>query len=190
MFAFRKRRRSNLCLNKPKQRAKLAKLYILPGDTAATGERPPNSSDISSTPMDQRLPVFQDDMLNAPQKKKNIKSNFRKRLFRKSTLETMTEEIMEILPGFLQKLHHENLCYDFCNFVKLVCNKKFPLTNISFLLFLDVVRWYSLPRTSMMTYKDDTMKSWRVIYRLFHGKILRFLSGLKSTGRGVHRTVF
>jgi hypothetical protein len=66
MFAFRKRRRSNLCLNKPKQRAKFAKLHILPEDTAATGERPTKSSDISSTPMDQRLPVFQDDMLNAP----------------------------------------------------------------------------------------------------------------------------
>ena len=145
----------NVCFQKKKtfkpmsEQAKATCEIGKAADTAATGERPTKSSDISSTPMDQRLPVFQDDMRNAPHKKKNMKSNFRKRLFKKSTLETMTEEIMEILPGFLQKLHHENLCYDFCNFIKLVCNKKFPLTNISFLLFLDVVRWYSLPRTSI-----------------------------------------
>ncbi|XP_060583057.1 uncharacterized protein LOC132739385 [Ruditapes philippinarum] len=86
LLKTRKRRRSNLCLNKPKQRAKLAKLHLLPGDTAATGERPTKSSDISSTPMDQRLPVFQDDMLNAPHRKKNMKSSFAKDCFKKKHL--------------------------------------------------------------------------------------------------------
>ncbi|XP_060585975.1 uncharacterized protein LOC132741740, partial [Ruditapes philippinarum] len=98
LLKTRKRRRSNLCLNKPKQRAKLAKLQILQQLESAQ-----LSLLISTVRQWISLPVFQDDMLNAPHKKKNMKSNFRKRLFKKSTLETMTEEIMEILPGFLQK---------------------------------------------------------------------------------------
>ena len=90
----------------------------------------------------------------------------------------MTEKVTHLLPGFFQKLHSANLCYDFCNFINLVCNNKFPLTNIALLLFLDAVRWYGLPITSMMTYKEDTMKFWRVVYRLFHGKVFRFMFGV------------
>ena len=34
-----------------------------------------------------------------------------------------------------------------------------------------------------MTYSEESMKFWKVLYRLFHGKALRFMSGLKSTGQ-------
>ncbi|XP_060576147.1 zinc finger protein 28-like [Ruditapes philippinarum] len=44
-------------------------------DTAATGERPTKSSDISSTPMDQRLPVFQDDMRGGSMNKIDVDSS-------------------------------------------------------------------------------------------------------------------
>ena len=57
------------------------------------------------------------------------------------------------------------------------------LHNISFRLLLDVARWYSLNSTTQMIYSDESMKFWKIIYRLFHGKVLRFFSGTKSVGQ-------
>jgi hypothetical protein len=31
-----------------------------------------------------------------------------------------------------------------------------------------------------MFYSDSCIKFWKVMYRLFHGKVLRFMSGIKS----------
>lgn len=107
--------------------------------------------------------------------KKRKKSDFRKRLFVNSTLKTITEEIAELLPRFLQKLHSVNSCSDFCNFIKLICSDKFPLINILLLCSLMLYNGTAWAKHSMMAFKDDTLKFWWVIYRLFHGKTLRFL---------------
>ena len=34
-----------------------------------------------------------------------------------------------------------------------------------------------------MVYSDECMKFWKVFYNLFHGKALRFMAGIKSTGQ-------
>ena len=61
-----------------------------------------------------------------------------------------------------------------------------PLDNICYLLFLDLVEWYSSEdkNTSRMRYKfPATTQFWQVGYRIFHGKFIRFMSGTKNLGQ-------
>ena len=93
----------------------------------------------------------------------------------------------EILPIVLTKLLKIGLLLDFCNFLRLIKADKFPLHNISMLLFFEDVHWYSLGNTSQMTYPDECMKFWKVFYTLIHGKTLRFYGGIISPSDRFHR---
>jgi hypothetical protein len=55
----------------------------------------------------------------------------------------------------------------------LLASGTFPLHNICYLLFLDIVEWFSC----------ETVKFWQIGYRLFHGKFLRFMSGIRNFGQ-------
>lgn len=58
------------------------------------------------------------------------------------------------------------------------------MENICYLLFLDIVEWFSKPCTSQMRYiNENTLNFWRVGYRLFYRKFIRFMNGPKSTGQ-------
>lgn len=65
---------------------------------------------------------------------------------------------------------------------KLIAEEKFPFDNLSFLLFMDVVRFLSLGNSSGMRYDDKIKQFWKIGYRLFHGKWLKFMGGPKHTG--------
>ena len=59
----------------------------------------------------------------------------------------------------------------------------FPMDNIAFLLFLDVVKWHNSESTTLMRYECPTVnKFWPIGYKMFHGKWLRFMSGPKNKG--------
>ncbi|CAC5392110.1 unnamed protein product [Mytilus coruscus] len=49
-------------------------------------------------------------------------------------------------------------------------------------------RWYSLENTTKMFYSDQCMRFWKVLYRLFHGKALRFMQGVKSSGQILNKS--
>lgn len=129
-------------------------------------------------------PTFEKDkdsaLQNAPQKTRNKKSRIKRKLYGETVEETIIREMTDILPSVLNKLKNGGIMGDFVNLLKLIHEGKLPLTNIAFLLFLDVVRWYSLDNTVNMTYSDQAIKFWRVMYRLFHGKALRFMGGLRK----------
>ena len=54
--------------------------------------------------------------------------------------------MIAIIPSVLSTLQKEGLMVDFCNLIRLISQQKFPLKNISFLLVLEVARWYSQKR--------------------------------------------
>jgi hypothetical protein len=70
-------------------------------------------------------------------------------------------------------------------FYTMLSNGTFPVDNIAFLLFLDVVKWYGMSNTLAMRYDETVCKFWRVGYKLFHGKFLRFMSGPKNKGQPI-----
>ena len=118
-----------------------------------------------------------------PKKRTKRKRKSKRKLFPNSVGEDIKREMLEVLPVVLNKLQHAGPLMDFCKFLRLVQKGVFPLHNISMLLFFEVVRWYDLDNTSQMEYSPECLKFWKVFYRMFHGKALRFMAGVKSTGQ-------
>ena len=67
-------------------------------------------------------------------------------------------------------------------FLELVGKNAFPLENIAFLLFVDIIRFYSLENASQMRYNKDTYLFWIYGYLLLKGRFLRFMGGAKFKG--------
>ncbi|VDI46739.1 Hypothetical predicted protein [Mytilus galloprovincialis] len=107
----------------------------------------------------------------------------RRRLFTDSPEEKLSSDVQLILPSVLNNLNKGGYKEDFCLLLKGIASGKFPIHNIAFRLLLDIAKWYSLDNTTQMQYSSESMKFWKVVYRLFHGKALRFLSGEKSIGQ-------
>ena len=93
------------------------------------------------------------------------------------SLKTLTE----LAPVVLSELKKYELQEPFVHFFQEVADGKFPLTNISFLLWLDVVNWYKHEVTSSMRYMEQTKKFWKLGWRHFGGKFVRFMTGFKNT---------
>ena len=72
----------------------------------------------------------------------------------------------------------------FKKFMTLLANAIFPLGKIAFLLFLDIVTWFSESNSSKMKYLyPETVQFQRIGQKLFHGRFLRFISGPKNQGQ-------
>ncbi|XP_070182230.1 uncharacterized protein [Littorina saxatilis] len=100
-------------------------------------------------------------------------------------LDAEINRLLEILPNAAQRLKEQGLLSTWLLLHELICEGTFPLNNISFLLFLDVVRFYSEENTSSMRYREETKLFWRTGYHLFHGKFIRFMGGPKNQGQVV-----
>ncbi len=90
-------------------------------------------------------------------------------------------------PGRQTLAHHPQECLrsDFCEcrvLWELIHADEFPLDNIAFRLFVDVVSWYHNKSTTQMRYCDITKWFWRTGYKLFKGKFLNFMGGFKNLG--------
>ena len=97
-----------------------------------------------------------------------------------SDLETVTRLIPKVLKN-LKKAGREE---SFAKFIKLSSEDRFPLDNIAFLLFLDVVNFFSATTTTQMKYEyPETLQFWNVGLKLFHRRFLRFMSGPKNQGQ-------
>ena len=170
-----RKRKTSLWLNKPKKRK-----------VASSGQ--PRSckkrrTSIPETP-DNEIPSVTRKSLSAPnkRKKREKKPKGRKKLFSDGSTENLINEITKLIPDLVLKLRVAGIVHNFCTLLKVMANGRFPLHNIALTLLLDVARWYSLETTTRMTYPKESIRFWKVMYRLFHGKALRFMAGSKSTG--------
>ena len=65
-------------------------------------------------------------------------------------------------------------------FFKLVQDGKFPLNNIAFELFLDIVQWFDKDESRQMRYSPSTLQFFWLGRKLFGGCFIRFMSGPKN----------
>jgi hypothetical protein len=93
----------------------------------------------------------------------------------------LVDEITLIIPSVLKTLEKSGLREDFCLLLNGISSGTFPVNNIALILLLDVAKWFSLSNTTQMVYSEESMKFWKILYKLFHGKALRFMSGANST---------
>lgn len=97
------------------------------------------------------------------------------------------EKLMSLLPDVMTYLKDNNKLDMFLNFMTVLHNKSLPLDNIAFLLFMDVVKFYSCNTTRKMKYNPVCKKFWHLGRKLFHGKFINFMSGYKHLGALVEK---
>ncbi|CAH1779698.1 unnamed protein product [Owenia fusiformis] len=175
---FRKRKkRSSLSLG-IKRRKMSNETYISDLTTSNQSFKTPSPSNRLSTIN------LRDLHKNAPNKKRHVKKP-KKTLFQSSAdtqYERDLKRAQKLVPDVVSNLRLNKFCPEFLMLLDLLANNRLPMDNICWLLFLDVVRWFSLENTSRMTYSIKTLTFWKIGYRLFHGKFIRFMSGPKSCG--------
>lgn len=92
-------------------------------------------------------------------------------------------ELQEIFPVMISELKKIGHLDDWANFIKLLENGKFPTDNLSFKLFMDVVRWFKGETVHSMRYSPTVKRFWALGYTLFKDKFLRFMGGFKCKGQ-------
>ena len=132
IFFFRKRRKSNLCLNRPK---KIGKYYTTQRSI---------TNDVKMPISTAKNPVSSPTLLQAPKKKTVVAG--KKKLF--DNCETLLMKLVKIIPNIVTRLRKEGMLAEFDTFLRLINEDKFLLNNISFLLLVEVSRWYSLQTTT------------------------------------------
>jgi hypothetical protein len=98
------------------------------------------------------------------------------------------DEVVQLLSDVIKELKKVGLANIIIYFFRLVSNGKFPMQNISFLLWTEVVQWFNLENTSSMRYMEKTKQFWKLGMRHFGGKFIRFMTGFKNTSDIVFQT--
>ena len=93
------------------------------------------------------------------------------------------EDDVVIFRRVISKLQACGHATDFRNLLTLVDQEKFPLDNLSFLLFLETVRFMSTNITSEMKYGKTIKRFWKTGYIFFHAKFLYFMGGPRNIGQ-------
>ena len=92
-------------------------------------------------------------------------------------------DMIDLLLKVLKSLEDVGQKESFLKYMELLASGTFPLHNICYLFFLDIVEWFSCDSTTHMRYGHETVKFWQIEYRLFHGKFPRFMSGIRNFGQ-------
>ena len=101
----------------------------------------------------------------------------------KGNFDKLTNELINLAPYVMEEMSESDVGADvLVQFFKLVVEKKFPLSNTSFLLWCDVVKWYNCKTTVNMRYSEQTKLFWKLGWRLFGGRFIHFMSGYKNQG--------
>ena len=98
---------------------------------------------------------------------------------------TLLRQLERLLPCVVDALQNAGRLHEYLAFNRLLAEGRFPLDNIAFLLFLDVVRWYDLEKnTTAMRYNPDVKLFWNTGLKLFKGRFLRFMGGQRINFKG------
>ena len=99
--------------------------------------------------------------------------------------DNLLEEMKTLLPGVCQFLSEADDIHKsrFMQFLELMNNGTFPLNNICFQVFEDLIQWHLVENISYMRYSPEVRRFWFIDKRLFHGKFLHYMRGLGHLGQ-------
>ena len=69
-----------------------------------------------------------------------------------------SDEDANVLSDAIERLIENNLNSELMTFLKLVSKGEFPVDNVAFLLFIDLVKWFSRDDARKMRYNDTPMR--------------------------------
>lgn len=90
------------------------------------------------------------------------------------------DDISSLLPVVLEQMEKVGKGDILLKFLNLMNEGHFPTNNIAFSLFCDVVEWFSKDDSRHMRYSDSTLQFFWIGRKLFGGRFLRFMSGMKN----------
>ena len=85
------------------------------------------------------------------------------------------QALMKLLPNLVNELEKNGKLYILEKKFRLVNSKEFPMDNIAFLLWNDIVEFFDKKDSRLMRYN-----LFRVGRKLFGGHFIRFMSGMKN----------
>jgi len=99
-----------------------------------------------------------------------------------NNLQEVTQEMLTLVPEVVSKLAKTPYAIHLIilAFFRQVKNDAFPLDNIAFLLWLEVVSWYNCGNTKRMRYLDTTKLCWKLGWRMFGGRFINFMCGYEN----------
>ena len=71
------------------------------------------------------------------------------------------QELIQLVPRVYGKLKEDGHLEEWLQFMRMTDLNCFPSSNIAYLLYLDVVKWYSLGDSKLMRYSDEVKQFWR-----------------------------
>ena len=76
------------------------------------------------------------------------------------------DDMVRLIPIVLDKISSEGLERNvFIDFFRQISSDIFPVTNIAFLIWTEVVSWYNQDTSSAMRYSDETERFWNWVIR-------------------------
>jgi hypothetical protein len=94
------------------------------------------------------------------------------------------QTLIDCIPSVIDEMRKIGLLENWISFNQMLARREFPLNSIAFLLFI-VCKFLSKENSSAMRYSNKVKQFWRIGYKLFHGKWLRFMGGPKHRGQVV-----
>jgi len=92
---------------------------------------------------------------------------------------SLTDELLDLFPKVMLTQQEHGDLDTWAQFFRNVHNDTFPLDNISYQLFLDVVRWHDTDDKRRMRYSEEVKRFWATGLKLFRGKSLHFMGGYR-----------
>ena len=92
---------------------------------------------------------------------------------------TVENELWQLLPDVCQFLAEVDAIHStrLVQYMRLLSDRTFPMTNISYRVFLDLVQWHSLSDHTQMRYHPRVLQFWATCKTLFHTQMLEFMRG-------------
>ena len=149
----------------------------------------PNASECAKSDVSTSTPNFvrqPNKTIQAPKKRSAVStpSRARKKLcFGQNYIENCGKRIKLLSDSLVDKLYEGKVLHDFMTFLEQIVCGNFNVSNIAFLLCLERAKLSSMKTTTEMTYSKQTLKFWKVVYRLLGGKAIRLFSGPKHKGQ-------
>ena len=97
------------------------------------------------------------------------------------TFSSYYEELCKILPHVVSVLNANNQLDVLLKFFTLVANENFDFENICYLQFVNLINFLSSGNIHAMRYQTNVKHFWRLGYKMFGGRFLRFMGGFKNT---------
>lgn len=92
------------------------------------------------------------------------------------------DEMVKLLPMVIKTLEESDKLEDMKRFLQLLADEKFPMQNIAYELFNDLIRWLSVEKCNLMRYSPVTLRFWRSGRHMLKKKYIRTMSGPKLSG--------